>query len=131
MDTPTLVSLVGSTASAVATVLLTALTAWYVRLTHTLVQEAKSAKLPNVFVDLEFDSIDVKFIIGNTGSSPALNVRLDVRDSIPWDKIGDHPTGFSSLAIVKSGLTYLAPGRTLKFNVGYVCLLYTSDAADE
>jgi hypothetical protein len=119
MDTPSLVSLVGATASAVATVLLTGLTAWYVRLTHALVKEAQSAKLPNVFIDLEFDSYKVKFVIGNTGVSPALNVRLDIEDSIPWRKLGEHPTGLSSLAIVKSGLKYLAPGRTLKFSAGY------------
>lgn len=119
MDTPSLVSLVGATASAVATVLLTVLTAWYVRLTHALVKEAQSAKLPNVFVDLEFDSYQVKFVIGNTGASPALNVHLDIEDSIPWREIGKHPTGLSSLAVVKSGLKYLAPGRTLKFIAGY------------
>lgn len=119
MDSPSLVSLVSAIASAIATVILAGLTAWYVRLTHALVKEAESAKLPNVFVDLEFDSYQVKFVVGNTGVSPALNVHLDIDDSIPWRKIGEHPTGLSSLAIVKNGLKYLAPGRTLKFSAGF------------
>jgi hypothetical protein len=119
MDIPSQVSLFSAIASATATVILAVLTAWYVRLTHTLVKEAKSAKLPNVFVDLEFDSFQVKFVIGNTGTSPALDVHLDIEDSIPWRKIGEHPTGLSSLAIVKNGLKYLAPGRTLKFSAGF------------
>jgi hypothetical protein len=120
MDTPALVTLIGSTASAGATVLLTGLTAWYVRLTHSLVQEARAAKRPNVFVDLEFDSSDVKFLVGNTGASPAFNVRLAVADSIPWRKVGETTTGISELSIVRDGIKYLAPGRTLKFNAGYV-----------
>ena len=120
MDATALVSFVGSTASAVATVLLAGLTAWYVRLTHALVEEAKAAKRPNVIVDLEFDTIDVKFLVGNTGSSPAYNLRIPVEDSIPWRKLGDTPTGLAALVIVRSGLKYLAPGRTLKFNAGYV-----------
>lgn len=120
MDTSALVSLIGSTASAIATVLLVGLTAWYVRLTHALVEEAKAAKRPNVFVDLEFDTFDVKFLVGNTGTSPAYNLRISADDSIPWRKLGDTPSGLAELSIIKSGLKYLAPGRTLKFNAGYV-----------
>lgn len=120
MDTPDLVSLIGSTASAVATVILAGLTAWYVRLTHALVEEARSNKFPNVFVDIEFDSHGVKFVLGNAGSSPALDIRLRVTDSVPWKQMQGHPTGLSEIAVVKHGIGYLAPGRVLKFQAGYV-----------
>ncbi|MFA5914335.1 MAG: zinc ribbon domain-containing protein [Burkholderiales bacterium] len=103
-----------------ATVVLAVLTFKYVRLTHSLVQEARAAKRPNVFVDIEFDSTDVKFIIGNTGSSPAINVKLSVADNIPWRQHPEFQSGIASLAIVQNGLAYLAPGRTLKFNAGYI-----------
>lgn len=120
MDTSAIVSLVGSTASAVATVVLVFLTGKYVRLTHALVEETQSAKFPNVFVDIEFDSFGVKFIVGNAGASSALDVKFNIRDSVPWRKLDNHPTGITSLAIVQHGISYLAPGRILKFHAGFV-----------
>lgn len=120
MYTPTIVTLVGSTASAVATVILAVLTGWYVKLTHALVEEARSNKFPNVFADIEFDSHSIKFVIGNAGSSPALDVKFKVKDSVPWQQIQNHPTGLSELAVVKHGIGYLAPGRVLKFQAGHV-----------
>lgn len=120
MDTPALLSLIGSLSSALATVILVFLTGRYVRLTHALVQEAKLAKYPNVFVDVEFDEIDVKFIVGNSGSTPALDVTFNVKDSVPWRKLKDFPSGLASISAVQKGIAYLAPGRTLKFQAGYV-----------
>jgi hypothetical protein len=120
MDTSAIVTLVGSTASAVATVILAFLTSKYVRLTHALVEETRSAKFPNVFVDVEFDDMGVKFLAGNAGNSPALNVQFKVEDSVPWRKTEGYPTGIQELSIVKNGISYLAPNRTLKFFAGYV-----------
>ncbi len=120
MSTSTIVTLIGSTATAVATVILAVLTGKYVKLTHALVEETQSAKFPNVFVDIEFDSYDVKFIVGNAGSSPALDVRFTVQDSVPWRQIENFPCGIASLSIVQHGISYLAPGRILKFLAGYV-----------
>lgn len=120
MDTPALVSLIGSTASAVATVILAGLTAWYVRLTHALVEETRTNRFPNVFADIEFDSHSVKFVLGNAGSSPALDVKLKVTDSVSWRQIQGNPTGLSEISVVKHGIGYLAPGRVLKFQAGYV-----------
>lgn len=120
MDTSAIVTLVGSTATAVATVILAFLTGKYVKLTHAMVEETQSAKFPNVFVDIEFDSFHVKFIVGNAGSSPALDVRFDVQDSVPWQRSDKYPTGLTSLAIVQHGISYLAPGRVLKFHAGYI-----------
>lgn len=120
MDTPTIVSLFGSTASAVATIILAVLTGRYVKLTHALVEETRSSKFPNVFADLEFDSHSVKFIVGNAGSSPALDVKFKVKDMVPWQQVGSRPTGLAELAVVQYGIAYLAPARTLKFQAGFL-----------
>ena len=120
MDTAAIVSLIGSTASALATVVLVVLTGKYVRLTHALVEETRSAKFPNVFVDIEFDSSRVKFIVGNAGTSSAVNVSFSIKDSVPWRQLGEHRTGLSALPIVQDGISYLAPGRVLKFEAGYI-----------
>lgn len=120
MQTSELITVIGSAASAIATVLLAILTAKYVKLTHALVEEAKAAKRPNVYVDLEFETSEVKLLIGNTGTSSAYNLKIEVEDAIPWSKLGNRPAGFASLSIIENGLKYLAPGRTLKFHAGYI-----------
>jgi len=120
MDYTAILSAIGAVASAVATIVLVVLTGKYVRLTHELVQESKQAKYPNVFVDIEFDEMDVKFIVGNTGSTPAQNIRFTIFDQVPWRKLDNHPTGINAITAVQSGISYLAPGRTLKFHAGYV-----------
>jgi hypothetical protein len=120
MDTFALVSLVGSSVSALTTIVLAFLTAKYVKLTHALVEEARVARYPNVYVDIEFDDMDVKFIVGNSGQSAAVDIKFDVKDSVPWRKIQNFPTGIKSISAVGSGISYLAPGRILKFQAGYV-----------
>ena len=120
MDTPGLLSLVGSLASTLATIVLVFLTGKYVRLTHALVEEARVAKYPNVYVDIEFDETDVKFIVGNSGGTAAIDIQFDVKDSVPWRKIDKFPAGINSISVVEHGISYLAPGRILKFPAGYV-----------
>lgn len=118
MDAAAVVSIVGAIASAVATIVLAFLTARYVRLTKALVDEARSTKQPNVYADVEFDDYDVRFVVGNSGPAPAIDVRIDVTDSIPWKKRGEFQQGFANVAPVKNGIAYLAPGRVLKYMVG-------------
>ncbi|MDV6343145.1 zinc ribbon domain-containing protein [Nitrosomonas sp. Is37] len=120
MDIAAILSAVGAVASAVATIVLVGLTGKYVKLTHSLVEESRQAKYPNVFVDIEFDGIDVKFLVGNSGTTPALDIRFDVKDQVPWRKIGDRASGITAITAVQKGISYLAPGRTLKFSAGYV-----------
>ncbi|MEK6762379.1 MAG: hypothetical protein AABY96_06655 [Nitrospirota bacterium] len=90
------------------------------KLTHALVEEARVAKYPNVYVDIEFDDMDVKFVVGNSGQSAAVDIKFDVKDSVPWRKIQNFPTGIKSISAVENGISYLAPGRILKFQAGYV-----------
>ena len=120
MDLTTLAGLIGSVATAVATIVLAMLTGRYVRLTNSLVEEAKASKHPNVFVDIEFDSYEVRFIVGNSGSTPARNVRFKVTDNVPWRKMANFESGFESVSAIKTGISYLAPGRILKYNAGFV-----------
>ncbi len=120
MDTPALLSLTGSLASTLATIILVFLTGRYVKLTHALVEEARVAKYPNVYVDVEFNETDVKFIVGNSGETAAADIQFNVKDTVPWRKIEKFPTGIKSISAVESGISYLAPGRALKFQAGYV-----------
>jgi len=120
MDAPAWLTLLATVATAVATIVLASLTGKYVRLTNALVEEAKSSRLPNVYVDLELDSFDVKLVIGNSGNAPAVDITFDVTDSVPWRHLGDRPTGLAALPVISKGITYLAPGRVLKFHAGIV-----------
>jgi len=105
--------------SALATIILAFLTWRYVRLTNHILNETRASRGPNVYVDLELNSSTVFLIIGNSGQSPAHNIQFAVSDSILWREYRGH-TGLMSLGIIKDGITYLAPGRVLKYAAGYI-----------
>lgn len=109
--------------SALVTAAATAALAW---LTFRLVvhqrqslEESRNARGAAVFVDIEMNHSQIKLTLGNTGHSPARNIRISVDDTLPWRK-GNGLGGFSDLVLVKEGLSYLAPGRILKYIVGFV-----------
>lgn len=110
---------VAAVASATATVLLVGLTAFYVVFTQRLVKETRAARLPTVYVDLEFAGVEAKFVVGNSGPAPAFGIRFGVIDAIPWreQRKGD---GLEALPAVRDGISYLAPGRVLKYHVGLI-----------
>lgn len=118
MDISTTANIVGVIVTATATVVLAALTARYVRLTNALVEEARAAKEPNVFVDLELTPWGPKLLIGNSGNSPARDVTFSVMDNIPWKTIEGRRTSLAELPVLKNGISYLAPGRILKYDAG-------------
>jgi hypothetical protein len=118
VDLSTIANIVGVIVTATATVVLAALTARYVRLTNALVEEARAAKEPNVFVDLEFTSWGPKLLIGNSGSSPARDVSFLVKDNIPWRALDGRRSSISELPVLQNGISYLAPGRILKYDAG-------------
>lgn len=103
----------------VATIVLAILTRKYVRLTHSMLEEARTQKEPNVYVDLELSSYQAKLLIGNSGRSPAVNLRFEVKDNIPW-RISEHYPSLSQMSVVRNGISYLAPFRTLKYIAGYI-----------
>lgn len=110
-------TLIATTVSAVATVILALLTAKYVRFTASMVEEMREAREPAVYVDLVFpDGHDAELIIGNNGVSAARSLRLSLTEALPW-----HGRAFlDRLAILKEGMPYLAPGRKLQFYLGSI-----------
>lgn len=118
MDIATIANLLGVAVTALATVVLAWLTGRYVKLTKVLADEAKASKEPNVYIDLEFSTRGVKLLLGNSGSSPARNISFKVSDNIPWRQIDHAPKSLAELPVLKHGISYLAPGRVLKYEAG-------------
>jgi hypothetical protein len=103
--------------SAAATVVLALLTRKYVRWTASMVNEMRQTREPAVFVDLTFiHGMDLVLVLGNSGLTPARNVRLKLVDRMPWTG----PTQVSTLPVLREGLSYLAPSRVLKYRLGSV-----------
>jgi predicted nucleic acid-binding Zn ribbon protein len=103
-----------------ANVLLVVLTAAYVLLTRQTVLEMKASREPSVYVDLEFPDMEVRAAIGNSGQSAALNIKFRVEDGVPWLGQKGFPKGLLSLEPIRDGISYLPPGRTLKYMLNMV-----------
>ncbi len=102
----------------IATVVLACLTAIYVRHTKYMADEMKLVREPAVYLDFEVPSYFIKLIIGNSGYTPALNISFKIINDLKWITFGDDVVGFSNIPIIKKGISYLAPNRTLKFFSG-------------
>lgn len=117
MDTNTIntIQVISTSIVTIATIVLAVLTGIYVKLTSAMVAEMKSTRNPSVFVDLEFpDRGDTVLSVGNSGQAPAKNIKFDLKENIPW--VGK----FRNMNILEKGVSYLPPGRILKFNIGTV-----------
>jgi hypothetical protein len=55
-------------------------------------------------------------LFGNAGPTAARNICIKVRGDVPWRGTDR----FSQLAVLQNGISYLAPGRTLRFWAGWV-----------
>src|ERR1017187_3758600 len=114
------ISALAAVVSAFTTGILAYLTLKYVRLTSLLAGQGQAAREPSVFVDFELDSVDeVIIIIGNSGPTSAQGIRFDVTDNIPWREPSVFPS-LASLPAFRDGLPHLAPGRSIRFRVGYI-----------
>lgn len=110
-------SAVGALAAGVATVVLARLTSKYVRLTSSLVDETRAARAPEVVADLQFEDIMPRFVISNRGPTAAYNVRIKVAEkNVAW-KESKHDLKIEELAPVKKGVSFLPPGRTMRYMV--------------
>lgn len=111
----TAISIISTVVVAIATVVLTILTGRYVRLTKIMVTQE-----PNVYVDLEFPESIFRFVVGNSGSSPAKNIQFDILSDVDciFSFYEKNKAGISTIPIFKNGISYLSPGRILKFWVG-------------
>lgn len=106
---------IGGALAGVATLALALLTARYVRLTNRLVEETRAARAPGVVVDIEFDAFMPRLVIANRGSTAAHGIRIKVSErNIVWRQRSDAP-GFAYLSPIKAGVSFLPPGRTLRY----------------
>jgi hypothetical protein len=118
----TAISIISTIVVAVATVVLVVLTGKYVRLTKAMVDEMKEAGEPDVNVDFELPESMLRLVIGNAGRSPAKNVRFEVISDVNCIRSIRYKdkSGLASLPIFDTGVSYLSPGRMLKFWAGYL-----------
>jgi hypothetical protein len=102
---------------AIATGALAYLTSKYVRITKLMLKEMQSTREPVVIADLEFPEARGRLVISNIGKSLAKNIIFRVRDNVPWK---EQPLfkGIQSLQVIQNGISYLAPQRTLKYELG-------------
>jgi hypothetical protein len=101
------------------TIVLTVLTARYVRLTAALLEHSRQAARPQVFVDLELPSNLTRLVIENRGGSSAHDVSFIIEKDVPWLKWHQDKTGgLAGLQVMAHGISYLTPGRRLVFLLG-------------
>ncbi len=82
-----------------------------------MLEEMKTSRDPFVFVDLEFPDQMGRVSLENSGFSPAFHLRIAIDDKISWRDPMKTKERFTSL---EEGIAYLAPGRRLLFNAGYI-----------
>jgi hypothetical protein len=118
------ISVISPIVVAFATVVLVFLTGKYVRLTRAMVDEMKEAKEPDVHVDFELPERMLRLVIGNSGQSSARNVRFEIVSDVDCIRIvvdqKNTLGGLASLPVFENGVSYLSPGRRLKFRVGFL-----------
>jgi hypothetical protein len=115
----TYIPVISTLVVAVATIVLVWLTSKYVRLTKQMVDDMKRSKEPAINIDFEIPDGSLRFIINNTGLSPAKNIRFTVVKDVDWLRGGNKENGIAGLAPINHGISYLVPGRTLKYLLGY------------
>lgn len=125
------VSLGSTVVVTVATVVLAILTRRYVMLTGSLVEESRRLHDPVVTVDFELPDFIVLLVIENHGVSPARNVRLVLQESGPWLRGLGEGEGLSDTQPFQSGVSYLTPGRRLKYQAGTMDWKAIGDAPAE
>jgi hypothetical protein len=120
----TVISIISTAVVAFATVALALITNKYVRLTKVMVDEMKNAMEPNVHVDFELPEKTLRLVIGNSGQSSAKNVRFEVISDVDCIRTVVNQKnvlgGLANLPIFENGISYLSPGRRLKFRAGFL-----------
>ena len=101
-----------------ATVFLAFLTAMYVWFTHKLVKETKNMREPVMNIDFEVPKGSLKLNIENTGLTAAKNIKFYISHDISWINYSGEKHGLKNVPIIQRGISYLKPGRSLKFYAG-------------
>ncbi len=112
-----------------ATVALALLTRKYVELTKAMLDDIRNAREPDVFVDFEIPGHTTRFVIGNAGECSARNIRFDVlSDASCFERSHEQSPGkLADLRAIQKGISFLSPGRTLKFKLGALRRHFDSD----
>lgn len=113
-----IINLISAIVVTAATVVLAILTAKYVRLTKTMVDEMKQTREPNISIYFECPDAYFELIIKNTGSSPAKNISVKVVQDIEWNKLYGKLKDLEDLSPIQKGISYLVPNEQLKYLVG-------------
>ncbi len=79
------------------------------------VREMQEAREPSVYLEIELPSQHSTIVVGNYGLSPALNVQFEVDDKAPWHPMLVAPKSLSQSDVVRNGISFLGPGRTLRY----------------
>lgn len=79
----------------------------------------KASRDPSVYVDIEAPGQMFNLTVGNSGQSPAVNIRFDVEKDIKGLCYGKDEKGIASIPIIDKGISYLPPGRILKWRAGH------------
>ncbi len=118
----TAISVISTIIVAIATVALVVLTGKYVRLTKAMVDEMKEAREPDVHVDFELPERMLRLVVGNSGRSPARNIKFEILSDIDCIRAIHRPnaTGLTGMSVFENGVSYLSPGRKLKYWTGYL-----------
>lgn len=104
--------------SVLVNIILTAVTAMYVILTRKMLKEMQKAKEPFVAIDVELPDPTLRLIVSNLGQSPAREICFSVLKDLPSLSVKNKNSGIKELPVMKTGISSLAPGRSLKFIAG-------------
>jgi hypothetical protein len=114
------VNAAAAVAVAAATIVLVVLTALYVRATQRMLLHYNESKDPYVFVDLELsDDHRVCLVVSNIGLSVARHLRFEVLQDVELTGLGRGELGFAALPVIRDGIEYLPPNRSLRFTAGH------------
>lgn len=106
--------------NAAATIILAVLTSIYVYLTRRMVKEMAKSREPSVNVDFELPDSMLLLVVSNLGQSVARDVRFRVKKDVQWLSPAPKQNGLSEMSVLRKGISYLPPGRTLKYHAGVV-----------
>lgn len=104
--------------SVIVNIVLTVVTATYVVLTRKMLKEMQKAREPFVVVAVELPDPMLRLIISNPGQSPARDIHFSVLKDFPSLSLENKDFGIKEMPVMKTGISSLAPGRSLKFIMG-------------
>lgn len=107
------ISMVATVVVTIANVFLVVLTRRYVRLTGGMLEHMRQSQSASVVLDMTFDGRSAHLLVANTGQTAATNVKFEHVTGMEWSRHGNVQ------ALSERGISYLPPGRTMRFWLGY------------